>query len=86
MRTFEETLEIREIQDVYDLTEALRNIDCDMDLLTEQRRYVVDAKSMLGILSLDLSGTLILRSYTDDVEKIRAIKAAVRKIGVKQGS
>ena len=43
--------------------------DCDFDL--EQGRYYIDAKSMLGIMSLDLSSPLELHfSSTEDEEAV----------------
>ncbi|MFR1983162.1 MAG: HPr family phosphocarrier protein [Christensenellaceae bacterium] len=34
----------------------------------EERQYVVDAKSILGIFSLDLSQPLTVEIYSDDCE------------------
>ena len=39
---------------------------CDFDIDIFYNRYVVDAKSFLGIFSLDLSGPLVLHAVTDD--------------------
>lgn len=44
----------------------------DMDLING--RYVVDAKSILGIFSMDLSQPLCLRVHAED-EKVDAILA-----------
>lgn len=49
--------------------------DCDFDL--EQGRYYIDAKSMLGIMSLDLSAALLLHfsaSEEEEKEIMEAIK------------
>jgi len=43
--------------------------DCDMDL--QSGKYYVDAKSIMGIFSLDLSKPLILNADTDDEELIK---------------
>lgn len=40
----------------------------DMDL--RAGRHVVDAKSILGIFSLDLSRAITLEIYSDDCEKL----------------
>ena len=40
----------------------------DMDL--RSGRYVVDAKSILGIFSLDLSKPITLEVYTDDCDDL----------------
>ena len=40
---------------------------CDGDFDLSSGRYVVDAKSIMGIFSLDLSKTLTLNIHNDDV-------------------
>ncbi len=54
--------------------------ECDFDL--EQGRYYIDAKSMLGILSLDLSSPLQLHfssSGSEETEILEAIKEYIVK-------
>ena len=41
-------------------------------ILLRQGRYSVDAKSLLGILSLDLSRNITLEAYSDHTEALRA--------------
>lgn len=43
--------------------------DCDMDLQND--KYYVNAKSIMGIFSLDLSKVLILNADTEDEEKVK---------------
>ena len=45
------------------------NFNTDFDLVSG--RYVIDAKSIMGIFSLDLSKVLILNADTDDEEKVK---------------
>ncbi len=47
--------------------------DCDFDL--EQGRYYIDAKSMLGIMSLDLSTTLLLHFSASSEEEEKIMEA-----------
>lgn len=49
--------------------------DCDFDL--EQGRYYIDAKSMLGIMSLDLSSELELH-FSSTEEQETAILEAIK--------
>lgn len=42
--------------------------DYDIDL--RSGRYVVDAKSILGIFSLDLSRPVVLEIYTDNADEL----------------
>lgn len=47
--------------------------DCDFDL--EQGRYYIDAKSMLGIMSLDLSSPLELHYSSTEEEEEEILEA-----------
>lgn len=40
--------------------------DCPYEILLKSGKYVVDAKSILGIFSLDLSQPLTVEVYSDD--------------------
>lgn len=40
------------------------------DIVLKSGRYVVDAKSILGIFSLDLSQPIIVEIYNDDCEEL----------------
>lgn len=44
---------------------------CDYDVDLQQGKYLVDAKSIMGIFSLDLSKPLILNADTDDEAKVK---------------
>lgn len=44
---------------------------CDYDVDLQQGKYLVDAKSIMGIFSLDLSKPLILNADTDDESKVK---------------
>lgn len=53
--------------------------DCPYEILLKSGKYVVDAKSILGIFSLDLSNPLIVEVYSDDcaefLEKLKKFEA-----------
>ena len=42
--------------------------DCPYKVLLKSGKYVVDAKSILGIFSLDLSQPLTVEVYSDDCD------------------
>lgn len=48
------------------VNELVRYSDVDFDLVSG--RYVIDAKSIMGIFSLDLSKPIDLNIHADDVE------------------
>ena len=47
---------------------SLTNL-CPYDIDLVSGRYVVDAKSLMGIFSLDLSKPIQLNAHTDDADK-----------------
>ena len=57
------------IERVKDFVNAVTRLDCDVDIVSG--RYVIDAKSIMGIFSLDLSKPLILNAGTEDEQKIK---------------
>ena len=67
------TVALKAIDDVKDFVNAVLRFDFDIDLVSG--RYAVDAKSIMGIFSLDLSKPIELRAYTDDAEEMLAVLA-----------
>ncbi|MCH5187470.1 MAG: HPr family phosphocarrier protein [Oscillospiraceae bacterium] len=59
---------LRTIIDVKNFVNAINDFDFDLDLVSG--RYVVDAKSIMGIFSLDLSRPITLRVFSDDVSEV----------------
>ncbi|MFA5341027.1 MAG: HPr family phosphocarrier protein [Clostridia bacterium] len=61
------------ISDVKEFADMVSAFDYDIDLVSG--RYVVDAKSIMGIFSLDLSKPISLVAHTDDIKPLaEAIK------------
>ena len=60
---------LNSIDKVKSFVNDISKFDCDFDLVSG--RYVIDAKSIMGIFSLDLSKPLILNADTDDEELIK---------------
>lgn len=59
---------LKSIIDVKNFVNIVNEYDFDIDL--ESGRYIVDAKSIMGIFSLDLSKPITMRIYADDVSEI----------------
>jgi len=59
-------------EDVRDFVRLTEKTPCDVDLLDS--RYVVNAKSIMGVFSLDLSGSLTMRIYGMDKEYISSVR------------
>ena len=61
------TVSLQAINEVKDFVNIVMKYDFDIDLVSG--RYAVDAKSIMGIFSLDLSKPIELNAHTDDADK-----------------
>lgn len=64
------TIQLHSLKEAQALCNAVAQFPFDIDL--RQQRYVVDAKSILGILSLDLALPMQLDAYTADAAALKA--------------
>lgn len=64
------TVKIRlsSIEAVRNFVEIVRKFEGDIDL--SSGRYIVDAKSIMGIFSLDLMNPITLTAHNDDWDKL----------------
>lgn len=66
-------IKLATIDDVKNFVSIAARFGCEIDVVSG--RYVVDAKSIMGLFSLDLSSPLLLRivssdeSLTDDIKE-----------------
>ncbi|ACL76586.1 HPr family phosphocarrier protein [Ruminiclostridium cellulolyticum] len=65
MKSFD--ISLKSINDVKDFVNIVNKYDFDVDL--SSGRYIVDAKSIMGIFSLDLSKPIKVEIQNDDSEK-----------------
>ena len=70
------------IEDVRQLVKAATCCACDVDVLSG--RYVVDAKSIMGLFSLDLSQPVQVEVHGSDADRA-AFEASVSAFEVKNG-
>lgn len=75
MRSF--IVKLETISDVQNFVAIITTLDSDFDLISG--RYVVDAKSILGIFSLDIQNPMELKiySYTDEIKD--KLKSYIKK-------
>lgn len=59
---------VRNMNEVQEFNRICSKFSCDVDLI--QGRYTVDAKSIMGIFSLNLSEKLNLTVHTEDDLKV----------------
>lgn len=57
-------ISLTSIESVRDFVELVRQFEGDIDL--SSGRYIVDAKSIMGIFSLDLMKPITLTAYSDN--------------------
>ena len=61
------TIKLNTINDVKEFVAKVSQCDFDVDLISG--RYAVDAKSIMGIFSLDLAKNIQLDAHTDNADK-----------------
>ena len=66
MKTMQISLD--SIDKVKSFVNIISKFDCDFDLVSG--RYVIDAKSIMGIFSLDLSKPITLEVYEDNCDDL----------------
>lgn len=70
-------IKLNTINDVKDLVTAVTGFSCDFEIISG--RYVIDAKSIMGIFSLDLSKILILVIRSEDEKEIDKVKKEISR-------
>lgn len=63
-------VKLEAINDVKEFVNAVTLCDYDVDLVSG--RYSIDAKSIMGIFSLDLSKPVELQAHVDDADELVA--------------
>lgn len=63
-------VKISTINDVKKFVNAVAKYDFDVDLISG--RYAIDAKSIMGIFSIDLSKELVMKAHTDEADLVKA--------------
>ncbi len=78
------TVKIRlsSIQDVRNFVDVVTGHNIDIDL--SSGRYIVDAKSIMGIFSLDLLNPITLTAHSEDGNAVEALLADVAPFVVEE--
>ena len=63
-------IKLTNIQDIRNFVNEVILVEYDVDLV--QGRYVIDAKSIMGIFSLDLLSPITLIAHTENADKLFA--------------
>lgn len=73
-------IKVDSIEKVKEFVKITSKIVPDMDLIVG--RYIIDAKSIMGILSVDLTRNLLLKIHSDDEKECTEIKEMLEKFMV----
>ena len=65
---FTTDIKLKSIDNAMGFSNDIRKVDSDIDL--GSGRYIIDAKSVMGLFSLDLSKKITLTVHTDDEKEI----------------
>lgn len=60
------SISLNSIEKVKSFVNEIAKFECDFDLISG--RYTIDAKSIMGIFSLDLSQTILLKIHAEESE------------------
>ena len=74
-------ISLNSIDKVKSFVNDITKFDYDFDLVSG--RYVIDAKSIMGIFSLDLSKPLELRINSSDANEVDAVRQKISKFIIK---
>lgn len=66
-------ISLNSVDKVKGFVNDIQRFDCDFDLVSG--RYIIDAKSIMGIFSLDLSQPIDLHIHCVDEEKDKILEA-----------
>ena len=62
-------IKLNTIEKVKDFVNQVSTFECDVDVL--YRRYILDAKSIMALLSADLTEPLKVMIHTDDYDELK---------------
>ena len=62
-------IKLNSIEKVKNFVSRISTFDCDVDVL--YRRYILDAKSIMALLSADLTEPLKVVIHTDDYDELK---------------
>lgn len=62
-------IKLNSLEKVKRFVNEVTTFDCDVDVL--YRRYILDAKSIMALLSADLTESLKVMIHTDDYEELK---------------
>ena len=75
-------IRLSSVNDVKEFVSAVSFCSCELDI--EADRYIIDAKSIMGIFSLDLSKPLMLKINSTDENEISDVLGKIERFIVSE--
>ena len=75
-------IRLSSVNDVKEFVSAVSFCGCDIDIAAD--RYIIDAKSIMGIFSLDLSKPLMLKINSTDENEIADVLGKIERFVVNE--
>lgn len=70
-------IKLDSVEKVKEFVKITNKIPSDIDLIVG--RYIIDAKSIMGIFSIDLTRTLCLKIHSDNADECEEIKDMIKR-------
>lgn len=75
------SINLNKFENIIKFAEIARKFDSDIDVYSG--RYIVNAKSVMGLYTLDLSKNIEVKLFTDDDNLIEEFKQNIKEFIVK---
>ena len=75
-------ISLNSIQKVKTFNKLISTVDCDVDLT--YGRYTIDAKSIMGIFSIDISKPVNMVIHSDNADEIESILELIEAFIIKE--
>ena len=64
---------------IHKFSDIINSYPCDIDAMSHDNHYIVDAKSIMGIFSLDVSNPIVVRIHADSIEQVDDFKNKMKE-------
>lgn len=69
---------LNKVNSINKFVENIEKYECDIDII--KGSYIIDAKSLMGIFTLDLSEDVTIEIHSDDKDVIAAFEEDIKDI------
>ena len=80
----EYTILLNEATQLQQYFKVIQLFDFEIDIRSMDRRQLLDGKSIMGVMSLDLSNPIIVIPKTDNINEINQFTAVMRQFQIEE--